>query len=265
MEDRRRFWVRVPDDGKNGADYEDVDAEIGTSKEQQDESGQNATADESSEGTTLHIANLTRNVKEEHLQEIFSTYGPVDLVIDKRVGLSKGNAYVEFEKAKDAEDAMLHMDGGQLDGHILKVSYILVNKRRRESPERIPVPSPRRRSPSPRTEPSHISQNDRNPPRNTGYGARQNDVTSRGRGRGAGPGSDSHGKYGPSDGGRGRAGGANGRRRTPSPRDRNRDREFVDRDRDRRGDHRGPPRRSPPPPSRLRGPSPRRRYYHTIS
>jgi len=49
--------------------------------------------------------------------------------------LSKGNAYIEYESAKEAETAMLHLDGGQLDGNVLKVSYILVsNNRRRNSP-----------------------------------------------------------------------------------------------------------------------------------
>ena len=51
--------------------------------------------------------------------------------------MSKGNAYIEFDVLEDAESAMLYLDGGQLDGNVLKVSMILVNNRRRESSQGI--------------------------------------------------------------------------------------------------------------------------------
>lgn len=49
--------------------------------------------------------------------EIFSTYGNIKLVdfpIDKIHNNNKGFAYVEFETADEAENAMKHMDGGKL-------------------------------------------------------------------------------------------------------------------------------------------------------
>ena len=78
-------------------------------------------------------------MKAAHIEEIFGSYGAVknvDLQIDARVGLSKGYAYVTFEKSKDAEQAVLYLDGGQIDGNEIKVSFVLVstNKRRRDSP-----------------------------------------------------------------------------------------------------------------------------------
>lgn len=181
------------------------------------------------EESTLHVANLTRNVKTEHLLEIFSTYGrvkKVDLQIDQRVGLSKGNAYVEFDISKDAEQAMLYLDGGQLDGNILKVSFILISKRtRRQSPERVQ----RRRSPSPRNT-ARTS-----PPR--GVGGRGQVPFS----RSGPPASFGGNKYGPAD---------NDNRRPPSPRGNgDRDRGGAWRDRD-RGGYRGPPARRPSPPRR---------------
>jgi RNA recognition motif-containing protein len=104
---------------------------------------------QSSEGCVLHVSNLTRfwspsiksliyirNVKNEHLEEIFGHFGPLkkaELRIDPRVKLSKGFAYVEYNSPSDAENAQLHMDGGQLDGNVLKVSFVLVNQRRRRS------------------------------------------------------------------------------------------------------------------------------------
>jgi RNA-binding protein with serine-rich domain 1 len=52
---------------------------------------------------------------------------------DPRVGLSKGSAYVTFKKSKDMNQAMLHLDGAQLDGNVIKATFVLVaNKRRRE-------------------------------------------------------------------------------------------------------------------------------------
>lgn len=110
---------------------------------------------EEAEVVTLHVGNLTRNVGEAHLREVFSSFGALSAVdlqvrsidhgptsglmraqVDREVGLSKGFAYVSYRSAEEAEAAVLSMDGGQLDGNALKVSFILVanSKRRRESP-----------------------------------------------------------------------------------------------------------------------------------
>ncbi|XP_013206749.1 RNA-binding protein with serine-rich domain 1-like [Microtus ochrogaster] len=69
--------------------------------------------------TKVHIERLTRNVTNDHM-EIFSTYGKIKM-IDMPVEriypyLSKGYAYVEFENPDEAEKALKHMDGGQIDG-----------------------------------------------------------------------------------------------------------------------------------------------------
>lgn len=91
------------------------------------------------EGTSLHVSNLTRNVKADHLKEIFSHFGlvkNVDLQADRKLNLSKGFAYVEFSSAQDAEKAQAYMDDGQLDGNKLKVTFVLVSKKNRQpSPE----------------------------------------------------------------------------------------------------------------------------------
>lgn len=200
-----------------------------------DEDGDKA----SSEGTTLHVANLTRNVESKHLHEIFNTYGSVktvDLQVDKRVGLSKGNAHIEFENAKDAEEALIHMDGGQIDGNVIRVSILLVNKRRRESPDDRDDIRNSRRSPSPRRAPARAQES-----------SRTSDIPNRAS-RASGPysaapaaSSSYAGKYGPASG---------PIRRNSPPRDR--DRDF------RGGRGRGPPARRPSP-VRSRGLSPQRR------
>lgn len=58
---------------------------------------------------------------QEHIQEIFSTYGKIKM-IDMPMNrihphLSKGYAYVEFETPEEAEKALKHMDGGEVEGH----------------------------------------------------------------------------------------------------------------------------------------------------
>lgn len=87
--------------------------------------------------------------------EIFSTYGTVkgvEMPPDRiHVHLSRGFAYVEFELPDDAEKAMKHMDGGQIDGQEVTAAPVLLPKPRpipmRRSPLRRPMPPSWRRSP----------------------------------------------------------------------------------------------------------------------
>eukprot|EP00899_Mesostigma_viride_P000518 jgi/Mesvir1/10467/Mv14377-RA.1 len=62
----------------------------------------------------LHVGNLTRNVNEAHLREIFGNFGKVvkvELAIDRLVNLPKGFGYIEFETRAEAEKALDFMDG----------------------------------------------------------------------------------------------------------------------------------------------------------
>lgn len=77
--------------------------------------------------TRLHVGRLTRNVTQEHIQEIFSNFGKlksVDLAIDNRVNLPRGFAYVVYETRAEADLARLTMDGGQLDGNVLSCASL---------------------------------------------------------------------------------------------------------------------------------------------
>ncbi|KAK1878174.1 RNA-binding protein with serine-rich domain 1 [Dissostichus eleginoides] len=78
--------------------------------------------------------------------------------------LSRGYAYVEFETPEEAQKALKHMDGGQIDGQEISASAVLAQRirpppRRPSPPRRMPPPPPmwrrspprmRRRSRSPR-------------------------------------------------------------------------------------------------------------------
>ncbi|KAI8340201.1 hypothetical protein BC941DRAFT_419715 [Chlamydoabsidia padenii] len=72
----------------------------------------------------LMVTHLTRNVTKEHVEEIFSVYGPlteVNFPRNRKLNTNTGRAFVEFETVDDAEKAICHMDGGQLDGQVLAV------------------------------------------------------------------------------------------------------------------------------------------------
>ena len=57
----------------------------------------------------------------------------VDLQVDPKLNISKGFAYVEYENADDASRGQQFMDGGQLDGNKIRVTYVLVSKRGRQN------------------------------------------------------------------------------------------------------------------------------------
>ncbi|VDN25077.1 unnamed protein product [Gongylonema pulchrum] len=109
----------------------------------------------------LCVRNLSRNVTKEHLAEIFSVYGTLktcELPMDRQhTHLGRGYGYVEFEQPEDAEKALKHMDGGQIDGQEVTCelthpprSVINGSGRRALSPLRYRGGSPRRyRSPPP--------------------------------------------------------------------------------------------------------------------
>ncbi|KAL0949554.1 hypothetical protein HGRIS_009603 [Hohenbuehelia grisea] len=70
------------------------------------------------------VTNLTRSVVESHLQTIFSFYGQInkiDLPLFAKSGQNRGKAAIEYTDAPAAHKAASHMNGGQLDGAVLKV------------------------------------------------------------------------------------------------------------------------------------------------
>ena len=85
---------------------------------------------------------MTRNVTKEHVIEIFTCYGEiknVEFATDRMHPQNgRGFAYVEYVKTEDAENAMKHMDGGQVDGMEITVAPVLLPKPRmmRRSPMR---------------------------------------------------------------------------------------------------------------------------------
>ncbi|KAI3961187.1 hypothetical protein MKX01_035773 [Papaver californicum] len=70
---------------------------------------------------TLYVGNLPGDIREREVEDLFYKYGPIveiDLKVPPR---PPGYAFVEFEDARDAEDAIRGRDGYNFDGHRLRV------------------------------------------------------------------------------------------------------------------------------------------------
>ncbi len=73
------------------------------------------------------VYNITPNVTENHLKEIFSNYGEVKGVYipkKEKTHLKQNYAFIEFIKKEEAEEAQLYMDEGQIDGKVVKVEIL---------------------------------------------------------------------------------------------------------------------------------------------
>lgn len=62
------------------------------------------------------LKSFLSSVEQDHIQEIFATYGKIkmiDMPVERlHPNLSRGYAYVEFETPEEAQKALKHMDGG---------------------------------------------------------------------------------------------------------------------------------------------------------
>lgn len=73
----------------------------------------------------LYVGNLSYEVTDESLQEIFANYGPVEsakVIIDRMSGESKGFGFVEIADDQSAEEAIQELDGQEVDGRAIKVN-----------------------------------------------------------------------------------------------------------------------------------------------
>jgi len=93
----------------------------------QEEEIKNIKIEPKQEYTILVVHNITPNVTEEHLKEIFSNYGQINEVyipINEDTQLKKTYAFIEFVTLENAKKAELYMDEGQIDGKIVRVEII---------------------------------------------------------------------------------------------------------------------------------------------
>ncbi|UKJ88677.1 RNA splicing factor [Theileria orientalis] len=88
--------------------------------------------------TTVMVSNLVgvlSSLTEGDLQQLFAPFGNVAEVAVARndMGLSKGYAYIRFKRWTEAREALNVMNGFDISGQSIKVSYVTSNKRGRGS------------------------------------------------------------------------------------------------------------------------------------
>jgi RNA recognition motif-containing protein len=73
----------------------------------------------------IYVGNLSYNVTEDELRDLFAEHGEVakvNVITDKFSGQSKGFAFVEMVKQVDAEEAIKAVNGSSLKSRSIKVN-----------------------------------------------------------------------------------------------------------------------------------------------
>lgn len=76
-------------------------------------------------GRKLYVGNLSFNVSDSDLQQLFSEHGTIvsaQVIIDRTTGQSKGFGFVEMESDSAAQAAIAALDGKEHGGRALKVN-----------------------------------------------------------------------------------------------------------------------------------------------
>jgi RNA recognition motif-containing protein len=76
-------------------------------------------------GKKLYVGNLTYDVTDSGLEQMFQPYGTVQsaqVIMDRDTGRSKGFGFVEMGNDNEAQAAIQAMNGKQVDGRQLTVN-----------------------------------------------------------------------------------------------------------------------------------------------
>ncbi len=76
-------------------------------------------------GKKLYVGNLSYSTDDSSLKEAFSEVGQVDsarVITDRDSGRSKGFGFVEMSSDEEAEQAISHFNGKDLDGRNITVA-----------------------------------------------------------------------------------------------------------------------------------------------
>ena len=76
-------------------------------------------------GKKLYVGNLSYDVKDEDLKQLFAAHGTVEsanVIIDRDAGRSKGFGFVEMSTDEEAQKAIQALDGQDHGGRALKVN-----------------------------------------------------------------------------------------------------------------------------------------------
>ena len=76
-------------------------------------------------GRKLYVGNLSYDVSDSDLQQMFADHGTVDtvnVITDRSTGQSKGFGFVEMSTDAEAAAAISALDGKELGGRTIKVN-----------------------------------------------------------------------------------------------------------------------------------------------
>lgn len=100
------------------ADYEAID-----------EDGEGNGPKRSIEGWILFVTNIQEESTEDDIATPFSDFGVIKnihLNIDRRTGYLKGYALIEYESFNEAKEALTNMNGKEINGQEIHVSWAFV-------------------------------------------------------------------------------------------------------------------------------------------
>lgn len=72
----------------------------------------------------IYVGNLAKDVDQENLRIVFEKFGQVNtikIIMDRESGESKGYGFIDMPIKNDAEAAIKHLNGSELNGQFLKV------------------------------------------------------------------------------------------------------------------------------------------------
>ena len=75
--------------------------------------------------SNLYVGNLSFDVGEKELEELFTSYGEVvsaNVISDRQTGRSRGFGFVEMGQSDDAQKAIEALDGKEFKGRNLTVN-----------------------------------------------------------------------------------------------------------------------------------------------
>jgi cold-inducible RNA-binding protein len=76
-------------------------------------------------GTRLYVGNLSYGLRDDDLQQLFSTSGTVvsaQVIMDRSIGRSKGFGFVEMNSEEEAQAAIAAFNGKEVEGRPLTVN-----------------------------------------------------------------------------------------------------------------------------------------------
>ena len=76
-------------------------------------------------GKRLYVGNLSYGLRDDDLQQLFSTSGTVvsaQVIMDRSIGRSKGFGFVEMDSDEEAQAAIAAFNGKEVEGRPLTVN-----------------------------------------------------------------------------------------------------------------------------------------------